>query len=267
MNIHSVHVVLLQVAGVQITNATDINDHGQIVGTLTDAQGNSHGYVYHDGCLCQVDFPDAVETSVLGINNLGQMVGYYTMPTGTSGFICDRGTFGTLEHPAAGNYTVAQAINDRGEIVGVYQDNASKPGSFLLKAGHFLPLLVPGTAETSVEDLNNNGQIIGNFSDPKGTHGFIYLENTGLFTLPVDVPPATVVALRAINNGGQIAGDYVDDRGNNRPFIAMAGALNQLLIPNAASVNINGINDHGQIVGIIRSAGKSHPFLGNIPAL
>jgi uncharacterized membrane protein len=120
--------------------------------------------------------------------------------------------------------------------------------------------------ETSVEDLNNNGQIIGNYPDAKGTHGFIHLENTGLFTLPVDVPPATVLALRAINNGGQIAGDYVDDRGNDRPFIAMGGTLNPLLIPNAPSVNVNGINDHGQIVGIIRSAGKNHPFLGTIPA-
>src|SRR5690242_9312260 len=117
MNINIVQLTVLSAAGISLLSANDINDCGQIVGQFADAQGVSHGYVYKDGSLCQLDYPGATSTNALGINNLGQIVGMFTTASATTGFFYDRGTFGPLQFPTAGNFTVANGINDRAEIV------------------------------------------------------------------------------------------------------------------------------------------------------
>jgi probable HAF family extracellular repeat protein len=217
--------------------------------------------------VCQLDYPGATGTNILGINNLGQMVGMFTTLTATSGFLYDRGTFSPpLTYPGAGNFTVPNGINDRGEIVGVYQDAVPGEHSFLYKAGKYVALAYPGAKETGAQDLNNSGQVVGDFPDAKGTHGFIYLENVGVFTPVLDCPTGTVTALRGINNGGQIVGGCIDAQGNEHPFLYMAGALNPILVPGAISAGIIGINDRAQVIGNLRFATGAHSFVGAIPA-
>jgi probable HAF family extracellular repeat protein len=260
-------IKLLAIAGATQMTANDINDHGRIVGQFTDSHGNAHGFLYEEESFCQIDYPSASGTSLLGINNLGQIVGMFNGPAATSGFFYDRGTFGPpLMYPSGGNFTIANALNDRGEIVGVYQDATPGGHSFLLKAGNYSPIIFPGSSESSAEAINNSGQIVGDFPDATGTHGFIYLENAGAFTPPLTCPKATM-ALRGINNGGQIVGGCVDAQGHERPFLYMAGAMNPIIIPGAISASINGINDHGQIVGNLQSAtGVQSSFAAAIPS-
>lgn len=61
------------------TIATDINDHGQIVGHYTGVDGLLHGYVLENGIFYTLDvpFPGVIHTIVNGINNRGQIVGQY----------------------------------------------------------------------------------------------------------------------------------------------------------------------------------------------
>src|SRR6266850_174359 len=265
MNISVSNIRRIRVPGLTINTANDINNHGQIVGQCTDANGVVHGFVYNDGVLCQVDYPGGRNTNVIGINNLGQMVGMFGTLTGTFGFVYDRGTFGQLAFPGAGNLTIANGINDRGEIVGVFQDTSGVGHGFLYKAAQYQPLQVPGAKETTVEAINASGQIVGNYPDTKGTHGFVYLENAGVFFMPVDCPNTKVTALRAINNEGQIAGGCIDPAGNEHPFLYIAGGLSPMLIPGAVSVSVNGINDHGKMVGNIRlGIGPAEAFVGTI---
>ena len=266
-NIHLVSIKLLAIPGAVQMSANDINDNGQVVGQFTDARGGAHGFVYKDESFCQLDYPGATASEILGINNLGQMVGMFTTLTATSGFLYDRGTFSPpLTYPGAGNLTVPNGINDRGEIVGVYQDATPGEHSFLCKAGKYEPLVYPGAKEIGAQGINNSGQVVGGFPDAKGTHGFVYLENVGVFTPALDCPTGTVTALRGINNGGQVVGGCFDAQGNEHPFLYMAGALNPILIPSAISASIIGINDRSQVVGNLRLATGAHSLVAAISA-
>jgi uncharacterized membrane protein len=148
----------------------------------------------------------------------------------------------------------------------VYQDAIPGEHSFLYKAGKYEALVHPGAKEIGAQDINNSGQIVGDFPDARGTHGFVYLENVGVFTPALDCPTGTVTALRGINNGGQIVGGCFDVQGNEHPFLYMAGALNPILIPGAVSASINGINDRAQVVGNLRFAGGAQSFVAAISA-
>jgi probable HAF family extracellular repeat protein len=59
-------------------------------------------------------------TAVFGINGSGQIVGTsLNAATGNRGFLYSNGTFTSLNDPLASNGTVANAINDAGQIVEV----------------------------------------------------------------------------------------------------------------------------------------------------
>src|SRR5690348_11580047 len=107
MAVNVLQLTLLNVPGIRLVTANDINDHGQIVGQFSDAQGVAHGYVYQHGNLSQIDYPGATSTNLLGINNLGQIVGMFTTSSATVGLFYDRGTFGQVQFPGAGNLAVA----------------------------------------------------------------------------------------------------------------------------------------------------------------
>ena len=60
-----------------------------------------------------------------GINNSGQIVGYYDDSSGNShGFLYSNGTWTTLDDPLATKGTEAVGINDSGQIVGNYADSS-----------------------------------------------------------------------------------------------------------------------------------------------
>jgi probable HAF family extracellular repeat protein len=265
MNIKLVSIKPLAIPGATQISANDINDNGQVVGQFIDALGGTHGFVYAEESFCQLDYPGATTTEILGINNFGEMVGMFTTLTATSGFLYDRGTFSPpLTYRGAENFTVPNGINDRGEIVGVYQDAVPGEHSFLCKAGKYEALVYPGAKEIGAQGICNSGQVVGDFPDAKGTHGFVYLENVGVFTPALDCPTGTVTALRGINNGGQIVGGCIDAQGNEHPFLYMAGSLNPILIPGAISASVNGINDRGQVVGNFQATGGTHSYIAAI---
>jgi probable HAF family extracellular repeat protein len=266
LDISLLNFKLLAVPGANQMTANDINDHGQVVGEFTDPHGVTHGFLCKDESFCQLDYPNAQGTSLLGINNLGQILGSFMTLTGTAGFLYDRGTFSPpLTYPGSGNLTIPNGINDRGEFVGVFQDATPGDHGFYCKAGQYGPLAYPGARETSPQGINDGGQVVGDFPDATGTHGFVYLENVGVFTTALNCAAGSNMALRGINNGGQIVGGCFDARGNEHPFLYVAGALHSIPIPGATTASVNGINDLGQIVGNFQSQTGAHSFLAAVP--
>jgi probable HAF family extracellular repeat protein len=70
------------------TQAYAINNHGTIVGSYSDANNNTHGFIYQNGVFTTLDDPladtwDSLRpftdngTYIAGINDQGQIVGYY----------------------------------------------------------------------------------------------------------------------------------------------------------------------------------------------
>jgi hypothetical protein len=57
---------------------TDLNNRGQIVGFCSDASGTIRGIVLDHGAFTNIEFPGAVVTAALGINDHRQIVGSYS---------------------------------------------------------------------------------------------------------------------------------------------------------------------------------------------
>ncbi|HWZ51560.1 MAG TPA: hypothetical protein VNW54_08850 [Granulicella sp.] len=159
------------------TEARGINDRRQIVGTYHDAAG-SHGFLFeqegrehqggdedsrqseakHSGQYTAIDVPftGASNTTALGINDRGDIVGaYVSSDARIHGFVRRHGEFQTLDVPFRGVVeTQAYGINNRREIVGT---------GFLLDHKTFTPLanLNPSAANAVATGINDRGEIVG----------------------------------------------------------------------------------------------------------
>ena len=220
-------ITSFDVPGAKGTEASDINDRGQIVGTFsedTPIVNNSarpRGFLLDRGKLTTIDFPGAALTVAAGVNNRGQVVGGYLDAQGRPhGYRWDNGRFTTIEVPGASG-TMAGDVNDRGEMIGVVGTNPDDPrgtmGSrgFLLRGGIYYRFAIPGVAFTQPTKINNRGQIVGFTAtsasgDPTqdDLHGFLLRTGIyGAFT-PIDFPGAPITVAFGINDRGQIVGAY-----------------------------------------------------------
>ena len=70
------------------TQASGLNNLGDIVGVYTDAQDGYHGMLVHKGVYSSVDFPGGFDSECHAINDLGDVTGlYYGMDGRAHGFI------------------------------------------------------------------------------------------------------------------------------------------------------------------------------------
>lgn len=150
-----------------------INDTGQIVGssdsfvfvhngTIVSPVG---GFLYSNGSSTDINDPSAISapgqgTYVRGINNAGQIVGYYNSTSGDHGFLYNGGTYTTLDYPlGAPRGTYATGINNFGQIVGYYIDNSGGAHGFIDTGGVYTTIDNPlGAAGTFVYGINDFGR-------------------------------------------------------------------------------------------------------------
>ncbi len=116
---------------------------------------------------------------------------------------------------------------------------------------------------------NSLFEIVGEFDDKTGTHGFVL--NKGLFKKDVftqiDVPSPVAVAtiLNGINVFGRLVGTYIDPTGTPHCFVAdkaalaKHGAFKKLDPPEAARSQGGFINALGQVVGTYRDNNPKPP--------
>jgi uncharacterized membrane protein len=243
--------------GATFTDASGINNRGEIVGSFGDAQG-LHGYVFRRGAFTTLDVPvQGALTIAIGINDRGQITGTYRSQGLFHGFLWDRGTFTDINAPDA-DETFLHVINNRGQIVGhSRRDVHSLARLFVWEDGTFTFLTTPGVLVVGRNrdslGLNDRGQIVGSFQSQGVTHGFL-LDN-GVVT-HIDVPGARTTLASGINNRGQIVGSYVDAFGVEHAYIRNTdGTFTQIDAPNAESISGVRVNDHSDIVGMFSEPG------------
>lgn len=160
------------------SNVDGINEFGVILGVYWEADGVFHGIVRHGhGWDTPFDVAGAVDTYPLGLNDLGQSVGYWdTNPAAPvpHGFFRDaEGRITMLNVPDA-TATVAFAINDVGQVAGYYWDAKGAIHSFVKTQDRFQTLDMPGAVATFATTINNFGAVSGDYQDASGhRHGFI----------------------------------------------------------------------------------------------
>lgn len=252
------------------TFARAINDAGQIVGSY--GIGNSAiGFLDTNGVFSSLVAPTGVVVpDIHGINDSGQMVGFFQGSFANEAFVYSNGT--AVPIPIAGAVgSIANGINGEGEIVGIYStsqvivgNNVSRATYGFLSVGNSISVVsAPGAVETDLMAINGAGQIVGSFStDITDYQGFLDVGNA--FT-PLEVPGAGETFPYGINDRGQIVGTYVQCpscQNTARGFIYSGGTFSTINVPGAVYTEASGINNHGQIVGgYVDSSGMSHGFL------
>ena len=106
----------------------DPPDSGQIVG-----YNDNGGFLLSGNTFTELNFPGSQGTVASGINDLGQVVGYYAgLGPGPSnrGFLYQNGGFTPFDVPGS-NGTVPFGINNSGAITGYYFDNNGVAHGFL----------------------------------------------------------------------------------------------------------------------------------------
>jgi probable HAF family extracellular repeat protein len=168
--------------------ATDIGTTGQIVGYYTTDDGHTHGFrrsVAGNYDTIDNPSPNAVDTQLRSINDVGQIVGTYT-----------------------------DALNNT--LHGFVRDP--------LQGGAFIEIIPPGTL-SAVEGINNGGQITGSYTAGVGkVHGFLYDFSANTY-ITIDDPLGTNSNFpTGINDAGRIVGDYVQlGQGEFHGFLATVG--------------------------------------------
>jgi uncharacterized membrane protein len=142
------------------------------------------GFLDTGGSFTTIDVPDSSFTVAMGINNRGQIVGYFGSASGGGGFVDTGGSFTTFGVPG-GHEVSASGINDGGQIVGEFVDADGIPRIFIDTDGRFTILDVPGDTFVGFhEGINDAGQIVGTFQDSTGEHGFLATPVPGVVPEP-----------------------------------------------------------------------------------
>jgi hypothetical protein len=113
--------------------ATAINDRDDIAGTV----GSDGFLLTHGGQFITLSAPGASSTMALGVNDSDEVVGAYTVGSGSSavmhGFTwTPQHGFSTVDDPHGIGTTTINGVNDRGQLVGFYTvDNGNITDGFL----------------------------------------------------------------------------------------------------------------------------------------
>ena len=178
-----------------------------------------------------------------------------------------------LDDPNAGTGpgqgTQPNAINNSGEIVGLYFDSSNVLHSYSQVGSQYTTIDPPNESKVRpfsiATGINPQGQIVGGYRGTDGVqHG--YMLSGGQYTTFDE--PLAVHGTRTfgINAPGQIVGIYLDANVTLRGFLLNQGQYTPIDDPLAGSGLFQGtipfsINASGQIVGVyIDSAGIDHGF-------
>jgi probable HAF family extracellular repeat protein len=207
-----------------------------------------------------------------GINDEGQIVGYYSDGKGTHGFIDNNGIYTTFDFPSTTNGTVVSGIPNTGLFLGSYGDDSGAHGFFLVPDPTGTPVPVTfdfqGSNGTTLFGVSTGtivsaGGIVGDYTDSSNTsHGFVI--SSGATLIPIDDPLGTTFA-HSINDFGQVVGNYTDASLKSHGFLYSGASYTTLDDPLGTNGTFAyGINDAGQIVGIyINSNSQTHGFIYN----
>ncbi len=156
----------------------------------------------------------------------------------------------SFDYPGAGNLTLPQKINERGDIVGEYIDSSGVVRGFVrFSDGSFsAPIVDPNDTVgfTEGRGINNPRTVVGDYVISDGTvHSFLLSGDT--FT-EYDVPGTVQTNLLGINEPGDLAGAFdPDGSGVFQAFIDRGGTITSYSVPGAAGTFAYEINNNKKL--------------------
>jgi len=151
-----------------VNQLLSFNDNAQLAGFYNDAAGNSHGYIYaRSGGVFEVfTIPTATSAQATGINDQGNVCGFFVKGGVTKGFLLIGGFFMPLSFPGATS-TMFFGLNNVSQAVGTYTDTFGAVHGFVynITAKSFQKVDDPsgGVGATIINGINDKGAIVGFF--------------------------------------------------------------------------------------------------------
>lgn len=197
-----------------LSNATDINNAGYIVGN------DRGGFLLKDGVVHHLpNAPGGLSVSPIGINNKDQIIGESQVPDPTGqystahhaflhegGVTRDLGTLG-------GRNSWPGDINDRGQVVGTSEVSLreySPRHAFIYDNNVMVDLGAARNGDsTHGNGINNRGQVVGMVENGYSNRGFLWERDTGYQYLDDMIDPAEgwrIVDATSINDRQEIVG-------------------------------------------------------------
>src|SRR5215467_8920022 len=172
--------------------------------------------------------------SILAVLFVFPLMGTFAQQAAGSGSI---EVITTFDYPGAGNSTLPQKINERGDVVGEYIDSSGVVRAFVrFSDGSFSdPIVDPNDTVgfTEGRGINNSRTVAGDYVISDGTvHSFLLSGST--FT-EYDLPGAVQTNLLSINEPGDLTGAFdPDGSGIFQGFIDRGGTITSYSVPGAA---------------------------------
>ena len=162
---------------------------------------------------------------------------------------------------AVANSTLANGINDSGQIVGQYDpgvtttpDGASS--AFLYTGGVYTTINPFDNSDNNIFALaiSNNGLITGADDNIDSTGNALssqgFVGSGSLYTsFQFGSVPGTFTVGRGVNDSGTVAGQYGLPSGGSGAFLYAGGVFTPINIPGAVYIEVGQMNDAGVLVG------------------
>jgi hypothetical protein len=206
--------------------------------------------------------PKQILVSILAVLFVFPLMGTFAQQAASSGSI---EVITTFDYPGAGNSTLPQKINERGDVVGVFIDSNLVTRAFVrFSDGSFsAPIVDPNDTVgfTEGRGINNSRTVAGDYAISDGTLHSFFLSG-GTFT-EYDVPGAVQTNLLSINDAASFTGGFdPDGSGIFQGFVSVGGTLTSFSVPAALSTFAYETNNSNQLVVgyFIDSTGILHGY-------
>jgi hypothetical protein len=200
--------------------------------------------------------------SILAVLFVCPMIGTFAQQAASSGSI---EVITTFDYPGAGNLTLPQKINERGDVVGEFIDPSGVTRGFVrFSDGSFSdPIVDPNDTIgfTEGRGINNSRTVAGDYVISDGTLHSFFLSG-GTFT-EYDVPNTIQTNLLSINDVTDFTGGFdPDGSGIFQGFVSIDGTLTSFSVPGAAGTFAYEINNSEELVVgyFIDSTGILHGY-------
>lgn len=275
-------VTTLAPAGAITTDAWDVNNVGQVVGSYASAAfSNRRGYVWSGGTFTTLTGPaGALTASALGVSDGGTVVGTYidtqvVDPSGalvlgaSRGFVYEGGSYATVDIGGADSTFLRGISPDGRYLTGYAQFSTGNLRGFVLDRGNnavtWIGSAAPG-ALTIVQGINSLGQVVGDervtsSGGAASRTSFIYDLGTGVRT-DQNLAGFTRTSYRDISDAGQLAG-FVTLAGAVQGFVGTPASFQTFAYGTESNTILEGINNAGWLTGsyVVDANGNSVAIL------
>ncbi len=219
---------------IQKTNTTPIDDPnstftqcygldngGKIVGYYVPAsdQNTAVGFIFAAGAYSDFTATGSVAanggTQLNAISPNGKIIaGNYADVNGYLVAFTLRGNKQTDISISGADYLVAAGVNDAGDLtLQSFDAGHNIITNYLVAGSTVTQIAYPNAARTTVHAINDNGILVGNFTNSAGVEqGFTYHMSSGSYSDPIADPKDADTVLIGINDKGLIVGDAVTSK-------------------------------------------------------